>query len=152
MTTKSILQPWVTELPLRYQGTLLTVIRACDDWSKYAIEKSLIREMRGLILVPCDARELAFLDRFMTAFPDPGAAEAFQCFLNHIDPLPVHYVMHVVHAIEILGYEHPHVSPRQIYLNRYLRLAQKFHFHPERSDQLRSRMTEDRIANGTVGQ
>ena len=30
----SILQGWVAKMPLRYQGTLLTCIRGCDDEPK----------------------------------------------------------------------------------------------------------------------
>jgi hypothetical protein len=67
---KSILQAWVTELGLRHQGVLLTAVRGCDTWSKYSAEKPLIREMRGLILVAFDPRELEFAEGFMTRFPE----------------------------------------------------------------------------------
>jgi hypothetical protein len=34
----SVLQDWVTELPLREQGTLLTSVRGCDLTPKYPLD------------------------------------------------------------------------------------------------------------------
>jgi len=148
----SILQGWVTELGLRFQGVLLTVIRGCDMWSKYSLEKALIREMRGLILVPFDPRELEMRLGFMTGFPNPDAKEGFEMVLIQIDPLPVHYVMHLLHGIEILGHCHPSDEVRHTYLQRYYTLCDKFHLYPESKLQLIHRLNEDRIAKGTVEQ
>lgn len=148
---KSILQPWVTELGLRYQGTLLTAIRGYDHWAKYRPEKPLIREIRGLILVPHDPRELTVLDGFMTAFPDPRAEDAFKIFCDNMDAVPIHYVMHVLHVMEVIAYCYPNPRVASAYLVRYEKLAHKFHLNPERPDQLEKRMDEDRVANGTVG-
>lgn len=145
------MQPWVTELGLRYQGTLLTAIRGSDAWSKFSPEKPLVREIRGLVLVPYDKRELAVLDGFMTDFPNPQASVAFQQFCQNIDPMPIHYVMHVLHVMEILAYCHPNPQVATTYIHRYYKLAHKFHLNPERPEQLEQRMDEDRVANNTVG-
>jgi hypothetical protein len=149
---KSILQAWVTELGLRHQGVLLTAVRGCDTWSKYSAEKPLIREMRGLILVAFDPRELEFAEGFMTRFPNPNGDNAFQSLLSNIDGLPVHYVMHVMHAVEILGFKHPDKEVRSAYQDRYARLAEKFHLYPEDVYDMDERLTEDRIQEGTVEQ
>lgn len=148
---KSILYPWVMNLGLRYQGTLLTTIRGSDAWSKYNREKPLVREIRGLILVPFDQRELECLNGFMTGFPNPQAEEAFQAFCENIDPMPIHYVMHVLHVLEIIAVKHPDIKVRETYDRRYKRLCDKFHLNPETPEQLDARMNEDRIESGTVG-
>jgi hypothetical protein len=146
----SILRSWVTELGLRHQGVLLTIIRGCDTRGKYALEKPLIREMRGLLLVPYDERELAFPSGFMTAFNKEWSSPAFKSMCSEIDGLPVHYVMHILHAMEIIGYHHPEEEIRQEYSNRYLYLVSKFHLQPEGKIEMEVRLTEDRIKEGTV--
>ena len=158
---KSILQEWVTNLGLRHQGVLLTAIRVCDTWSKYSTEKPLIREIRGLVLVPFDERELLYQRGFMTGFkgfvhadgPDKRPAEvAFGELLASIDGLPVHYIMHLMHAMEIIGYCHPKDQVRDEYQRRYRRMTEKFHLNPETKEQMDARLGEDRIEKGTVEQ
>jgi hypothetical protein len=148
--SKSILQSWVTDLGLRHQGVLLTVVRGYDGWSKHSPQKPLIRELRGLILVPFDERELAFAGGFMCGFPHHPAAQGFKEFCDNIDGLPVHYVMHLVHAIEIVGYCHPEVEVRDVYFLRYRKLCDKFHLYPEQSEEMNARLGSDRIADGSV--
>lgn len=146
----SILQPWVIELGLRHQGVLLTVIRGCDSRGKYAPEKALIREIRGLILFPFDVRELEMPKGFMTGFNREWSSPAFKALSQEIDGLPIHYVMHVMHAIEIIGYHHPELEVRMEYYNRYLHLVDKFHLKPEKATEMEDRLNEDRVEKGTV--
>lgn len=150
MTTRSILQEWVTQLGLRHQGVLLTIIRGYDSWPKHCPEKPMIREMRGLILVPFDPRELEYPNGFMSAFPHPQAHEAFKAFCDNIDGLALHYVMHVVHATEIFAYCHGSAQVRGCYMNRYRRLAHKFHLNIETPDEMEARLTDDRVLARTV--
>lgn len=146
----SYLQGWVTKLGLRHQGMLLTSIRGCDIRGKYAPEKPLIREMRGLIGVAFDPRELDFPKGFMCKFNKAWSGPAFEDMCKEIDGLPVHYVMHILHSIEIIGYHHPESEVRMEYSYRYFYLCDKFHLKPESKDEMEGRLREDRIAKGTV--
>jgi hypothetical protein len=162
-----IIRPWVKNLSLRFQGTLLTAIRGCDLSPKHSPEKMLLREMRALILIPFDPRELEYLRGFMIKFGTDEAEKGFQEFAKSMDQFPLHFVMHLLHAIEIIGYKHfssesdiykfaqltyaPHkMSVSEIYEMRYKTLCRKFHVNPETESQLDARMEENRIENKTV--
>jgi hypothetical protein len=57
----SVLQDWVTELPLREQGTLLTSVRGCDLTPKYPLdsqERRVVGFIRYAFMVPADVREV----------------------------------------------------------------------------------------------
>ena len=63
---KSVLQDWVMELPLRFQGTLLTAVRGCDDEAKtwtsrgvaYSPGRRLTAFIRYCFMNPADIREV----------------------------------------------------------------------------------------------
>src|SRR4051812_15602646 len=106
----SVLQDWVMELPLRFQGTLLTAVRGCDSepksWTKTGVAFSQGRRLTAYIRCcfmnaadprEIDAEEGAF---FMSTPPQPFKASEF----GH---LPQHWYSHAMHALEIIGYWHP---------------------------------------------
>ena len=151
MSAVSIIQPWVENLGLREQGTLVASIRGCDGTAKGDITKALMREIRGLILVPFDAREMKESDKgFINPFPSPSATTNFPVLLKSLDQYPVHFLFHMLFAIEVIGYRHPQPVVRAVYLHRYEMIVRKLHLNPETLEQFVARMTEDRIANGTV--
>lgn len=140
-------------LPLRYQGTLLTAVRGCDDeakqWTKTGVSYSPGRRttafIRWCFMNPADVREV---DReegsfFMSTPPEPFKPSQF----GH---LPLHWYSHVMHALEIIGYEHPSGEVRVIASRMYFQMVHALHLNPESTAQQRERLTEDRIANGTV--
>src|SRR3990170_795773 len=69
----SVLQPWVMQLPLRAQGTLLTGFRGCDlapknpgaidekygcSTGENTVERQLVAYLRFCTIVPADPREV----------------------------------------------------------------------------------------------
>lgn len=148
----SILQEWVQSLGLRHQGVLVTAIRGCDGMAKEDSTKPIAREMRGLILVPFDQRELSNARGFMVHFPSEEAEKTFEHLRHSLDHYPVHYLFHLIHAIEIIGYYHPNPQARFEYLRRYRALVTKLHLKPESKRALDWRLNEDRIASNTVAQ
>jgi hypothetical protein len=149
----SVLQDWVMELPLRYQGTLLTAVRGCDEEAKqwertgvaYSPGRRLTAYIRWCFMNPADAREVdaeegAF---FMSTPPSPFKPSAF----GH---LPLHWYTHAMHALEIIGYCHPSGSTFSEALTMYHAMVHALHLQPETYDRMRKRLTEDRIATGTV--
>ncbi len=149
----SILQGWVAKMPLRYQGTLLTCIRGCDDepktWTGNAVAYSPGRRitsyLRWCIMNPADLREVdeeegAF---FMSNPPDPWKPSAF----GH---LPLHWYTHVMHSLEIISYHHPSLEVRTDCRRMYLKMVSNLHLYPESEEQMFERLTEDRMLKGTV--
>jgi hypothetical protein len=150
---KSVLQSWVEELPLRFQGTLLTAVRGCDSepksWTKTGVAFSQGRRLTAFIrwcfMNPADPREVdaeegAF---FMSTPPLPFKPSEF----GH---LPQHWYSHAMHALEIVGYHHPTDLTRETAQMLYEKMVRNMHLNPEGETQQWERLTEDRIAKGEV--
>ena len=148
----SILQDWVHQLGLRHQGVLVAAIRGCDGVVKEDPTKPIMRELRGLILVPFDARELAYEKGFMVSFPSKATESGFSVLRKSLDHYPVHYMFHLLHAMEIVGYCHPAEAVRVSYYERYCNLVRRLHLNPESKSEMDARLNEDRIASDTAGQ
>lgn len=150
---RSVLQDWVMELPLRFQGTLLTAVRGCDDepksWTKTGVVFSQGRRLTSYIrwcfMNPADEREIdaeegAF---FMSRPPRPFKPSQF----GH---LPQHWYAHAMHALEVIAYHHPNIHVRGHAFFLYQGMAHNFHLNVETKEEQWSRLTEDRIAKGEV--
>ncbi len=145
----SILQDWVTALGLRHQGTLLAAVRGCDGVGKHDVSKILMRGIRCVCLVPFDARELTEAKGFFYYEPIDFRA-AVEGFAKNMDEYPVHFVLHVVHALEVIGYWHPDFLTRNNFLFCYKLIVRKMHLNPETKQEMEARLWEDRVANNTV--
>jgi hypothetical protein len=147
--TRSILYDWVQELGLRHQGVLLASIRGCDGVAKHDPSKAVMRAIRAVVLVPFDARELVEPKGFMYYEPD-AFIEGINTLAKGMDEYPVHFIWHLIHAVEVIGYKHPEASVRYVFHAGYYKLVKKFHVQPESEQAMDSRLTEDRIKDNTV--
>lgn len=167
---KSILQPWVMTLGLRHQGVLLTAVRGCDMAPKESASKTLTRYYRSAILeAHCgDATKSKSFIEVPVSIEVFKAAE--DAFFHEWDALPLHYVMHLAHAAEIVGYymtpdsviqvqemgkTRCHLStmvhPQHIqhaWHAFYLRVCKKLHMTPETKAELDARLNKDEDAFG----
>lgn len=143
----SILQPWVALLGLREQGTLLTAVRGCDLTPKYPLDSSerrIVSCIRGAFLVPADPREV---DSVPGCFMSTQVPDVKWSAFGHY---PQHWVAHILHAIEVLGFRHPDEDARRAWRTLYLQGCGSFHLRPEALHDFEYRMNEDRIANNTI--
>lgn len=144
---KSVLQDWVMELPLRHQGTLIAGIRGCDIVPKSpynSIPRQLSAYLRYVVLVPADDREIGVPGAFMQANPP------YDWRGSDLGHLPEHFYSHLMHAYEIVGYEHPDEKVRKRCNFMYRTLVENLHLSPESREAMNERLTEDRIASGNV--
>jgi hypothetical protein len=155
----SVLQPWVMELPLRAQGTLLTAVRGCDLAPKHPLERDpedrgcstgedsperqLAAFVRYCVLVPADPRETDHPGAWIQSKPPKFK----QSQLGHY---PLHYVSHLMHAYEIISYLYPQEDIAIEASRVYKRLVEGLHLNPETLEQMLERLNEDRIAKGMV--
>lgn len=146
---KSILQDWVMELPIRYQGTLLTAMRGCDGVPREDTTKIIMRGLRNTTLNPADARELAYKGGFMS-FDLKELTPSVKQFAKNSDQYPLHFVMHLMHALEVIGYTHPDHYIRDEFCAAYRVIVSSLHLNPETGDGLYKRMLEDRIQTGNI--
>ena len=146
----SVLQDWVMELPRREQGTLLTCVRGCDLTPKFplnSLERRLVSALRCAFMNPADVREV---DRepgsfFSSEPPHPKTWKASE--LGHY---PLHWFSHVMHSAEVIGYRHPDRDTAFLWECIYIKLAESLHLRPESKDAMIERLSEDRIAKGSV--
>lgn len=145
---QSVLQHWVTKLPLRAQGTLLTGIRGCDLVPKYpldSVERRLVAALRFAVLNPADPREV---DVEPGCFFSAHVPQDFRA--SAVGHYPQHWVAHIMHCAEVVGYCHPDEQARLEWEAVYLTFVEGMHLEPETKEGMMERLTEDRIATGTV--
>lgn len=135
-----ILQDWVLKLGLRHQGALLTGIRGCDTVSRDHPTKVFVRIMRGLILkAHCgNAKQSGSFISYAT----PRDTEIFfdRMMRAKLDELPHHYVMHLIHCIQIVGAHHSEAVINILWTGFYNRLCKSLHVMPETNAQMDTRL------------
>lgn len=147
---RSVLQDWVMDLPLREQGTLLTGVRGCDLTPKFPLdstERELVGWLRWTFLVPFDEREVDAEPGCFFISKVPALNNWRASALGHY---PWHWLSHLMHCYEVVGYRHPDQFVRATARAVYVKLAHSFHLNPETFEQFETRLSEDRIAKGEV--
>jgi hypothetical protein len=155
----SVLQDWVTTLPLREQGTLLTGVRGCDlapknpaciderygcSTGEETAERSLTAFLRYCFMTPADPREVDIPGAFFRSTP-PANWKPSQ--FGHY---PLHWYSHVMHCFEVVAYRHPDPVISLDAFAIYERMVHSLHLNLETREQFEARLSEDRIAKGEV--
>lgn len=132
----SEVQPWLSRLPFRMQGTVFAAVRGGDlvakplrvlfgskpcsstigheyhtcPWSHTddQVERQLTQWLRWLTLRPADEREVDHPGSYMQSRP-PHPETWKPSMLSHH---PLHWYMHLAHAYEVVGFEMPDVQQR----------------------------------------
>lgn len=137
--SRPVIQEWCWVLPLRMQSTMLLSLRGPDGCSKHNTAKELLRQLRSAVLVPAFP---GVPDSFMgdqRGYADWRVAEAF---IDDHDAYPHHWLMHFIHAAEIVGQFHPRDDVRAFWWRLYLSLAEAFHMRNENIDELSRRLAD----------
>jgi hypothetical protein len=93
---------------------------------------------------PADLREIDVPGAFFQSKPpDPFKPSEF----GH---LPQHWYSHAMHALEVIAYCCPRQPQSEQALALYDAMVYNLHLIPESSTDMNKRLTEDRIAKGTV--
>jgi hypothetical protein len=139
---RSVLQDWVMELPLMQQATLITGTRGPDGVRKSGPHKQATRYLRYLTLNPAHTdHENNPTDTFMSPNLDSIGSHLADLTDSH-DEFPVHWVLHLVHAYQILGHKCPHHGHRQTCRRFYELMCHEFHFNPETEEQMDARLCD----------
>lgn len=144
---KSVLQDWVMALGLRHQGVLLNACRGCDTVPKDDVSKALVRVYRSHILNShCGNPEKS------VSYIEAATAVELHCrmraVIGNFDHYPLHYITHLIHAAEIVGYYHPSKTAAGLWSTFYCEMVRKLHLTPETKAQLDKRLNapEDEFA------
>lgn len=139
---RSILQDWVTQLGLRHQGVLLGAVRGCDNAPKEDPAKRLVRCYRAVVL-NAHCGDPAKAGTFIEAVPADELQARFDAFRKNFDHYPIHYVTHLMHAAEIVGYKHPNCATAVAWRGFYHKVCAALHVSPEAEKQLDRRLDAD---------
>lgn len=151
-----VTQTWTHSLPMMQQTVLLAAIRGPDGMPKYTAVKMLLRWYRRcLLLSAIDGKVIDNpYDDMGGSFTGPsigfdaewehGMDQIVTEYLREIDSVPHHFHMHLMHAVEIMGYKHSVRRIREWWYALYLRLVNDLHLHPESEVELDSRLGDSR--------
>lgn len=161
---RPVLQDWVMRIPMMQQTVLLTAIRGPDGLPKYGSVKMLMRWYRRCVLLSAmDGRILAtpYLEsggsftgpsvERLSVSADPSMDwrplmnKHVDEYLRTVDAIPHHFHLHLMHAIEILGYKHYDAEVTRDWWHQvYLRFVNDMHLHPETEEELDKRLGDTR--------
>lgn len=140
----SIVRDWVAKLPARMQGVLLTAIRGCDTSPREAPIKWLARVYRGTVIHGLNDNPKTFIQ--VIDYENAGSINGLMQFMKAViwdhDEYPHHYLMHLIHAAQIVGEFHPHPTCRSMWIAFYDDMCRKMHMRPETREQLSARLEE----------
>lgn len=157
---RCVLQDWVQSLSMMQQTVLLTAIRGPDGSPKYGGIKMLLRWFRRCVLLSAlDGRVIDNpYDSNGGSFTGPSLVEEGEeldpwcdrmlvhvnAYLRELDAIPHHFQMHLMHAVEIVGYKHPDAVIADWWKTLYVRLVHDMHVHPESEAELDARLGDTR--------
>lgn len=130
---ESVIHDWVSELPFTQQAVLMVAMRGPDGLSKDNLAKPIVFYMRHAVMKPAypyKDNEPYKPGNFMCCDFDNFSYNANALLENH-DDMPHHFLMHIIHAAEIIGYKHPDPIIRGWFNLLYRRFCESFHMHPE---------------------
>jgi hypothetical protein len=149
MTNVCAFQDWVFTIPsMQQQSVLMLAMRGPDGITKEHPCKVILRRYRASIL------KSAYLGRALRVgeqvdtfhslkdFQDEGTWHREKhAFFRNIDDLPVHFVTHLFHGCQILGYKHPDPFFRRRWSGFYLEGVEDcLHFNIETEEQMDKRL------------
>jgi hypothetical protein len=130
----SVLQDWMTELPWKQQSVILSVLRGPDNFRFEGIKK-VNRWLRKITQHNADSS---------TEYMQKIELPTIEQICKEGEYTSVHYFCHLMHALEIIGYNCPNEEILLIAKDYYNGLVNALHLNPETQEQLNKRL-EDKI-------
>lgn len=146
----AVFQDWLFDLTMQQQSVLVLACRGPDGIAKFHPTKQIVARYRATIL------KAAYLGRPMRA--DEGDDTTFMTlikfsddhhwmamcrdFFDHVDALPHHYYMHLMHGAQIAGYKHQLELFRNRWRLFYERCCHDLHVTPELEFEMDERLND----------
>jgi hypothetical protein len=137
---QSAIKEWVFHLPFTQQALLMLALRGPDGSPKFNTAKQIVHYLRDAVINP--------------AYPYDGENDGFMradyenwfdvcgSFFKDTDSYPMHFLMHLIHAGEVIAYNHPVGAMRDCWLFFYEQACRSFHMNPETKEQLNERLSK----------
>lgn len=120
----------------------MSAIRGCDNEQRNSPTKLLIRNLRAAVLV-CHCGDPLKAATFIETSSIEELSRRMNNVRKDMDHLPHHFVMHLCHAAEIIGYKHPDSTISRIWREFYFTMVKCFHMNPETEEGLDLRLNAD---------
>ncbi len=134
----SVIQNWLHEYcSWKEQTVVLCALRGTDSCGTPVV-KSITRWIRNITL-----RNAAPDKTFMRVEPFPNIHTVAESRPLTFDMLPVHYLGHLMHALEVIGYRHPEINISSVAQLAYYRLCDYLHLCPETLEDFTTRLTDE---------
>lgn len=148
MTQPAVFQDWLFDLTMQQQSVLVLACRGPDGIAKYHPTKLIVARYRATVLKAAYLGRAMRIDEgddttFMTLIEfskDDAWVSICKSFFDHVDEVPHHYYMHLMHGAQIAGYKHPVELFRARWLGFYMRACHDLHLHPETEDEMNYRL------------
>jgi len=141
---RSVLQDWTNDITFMMQSVLICAVRGPDGIRKDHPVKVLLRYLRRSFMI-CAFDSKVRWDPYEEgggSFTGPlhlhgtgecdGHLDKFVgVYLRHVDELPHHFQLHLMHAAEILGYKHPDLEVAQFWRQLYYAIVSDAHLRIE---------------------
>jgi hypothetical protein len=148
-----VLQDWTNDVTFMMQSVLIAAVRGPDGIRKDHPVKVLCRYLRRCFLICAFDGKVRWSPYELGggSFTGPlhlsglesneGHLDKFvEIYLRHVDELPHHFQLHMMHAAEILGYKHPDDDVRRFWNRFYLAIVNDAHLKPELEEAMDHRL------------
>ncbi len=129
-----VLKSWMANIPWKQQSVLLSALRGPDLSRPFAIKK-LNRWLRDVTQKNADPSSEYMKDKTLPS------DEELKLELGYCT---MHYFTHLMHALEIVGYQHPKEKTRDTALMYYSIMVEFVHLNPETKEEFNRRL-EDKV-------
>lgn len=121
---RCVIKEWAWSLSWKQQAVLLSALRGCDTADKHDISKPFIRRLRGVVLHNGATENAEFMSANI-------AEQDIYDFTKALDKYPIHFILHLVHAAEVIGYNYPDPKERAWWYHLYTEFVHAFHMNVE---------------------
>ena len=133
----SVVQEWLESCSWKEQTVVLCALRGTDSGGSTVV-KSMTRWIRRKSL-----HNAAPDKTFMREEGFPRIRDAAETKPLDFDMLPAHFLGHLMHALEVIGYSHPDEPTSWIAKTAYLDLCEYLHLNPESEEQMSDRLRDE---------
>lgn len=134
MTSDSVIKDWVHKLTWKEQSALFTAIRGSDAQFNPHV-RSVVRWLRNCILYDADVNGV---------FVKFGVLPQPKDLKNGLEYMTVHFVGHLMHGLQIIGYRCPDEEDAKLALGYYIIICHILHCNPETEEQMTQRLKDNR--------
>lgn len=133
MTT--VIQTWIAErCSWKEQTVLMSAFRGCDGEHKGDVSKNLLHNYRATIMNDADPSSPFMQKRDIH----------LDVFCENLDHYPMHFLFHLLHGTEVIGYRHPNPAVAAEWRHIYETIVHALHLQPETNEMMTERLKDKR--------